>query len=253
MPKLSEFQQSNDLLRQAFKDYWRGYREHTENPNWPNNGEYPPVPDALHGLTCGAKTRAGTPCKRVDLHWNGRCKFHGGLSTGPTTDVGKAQARENGKLGGRGRTRKPKPMETPRKPQGVDAKTDMHILREVGRAHKPNPMKTPWKRLGCEQFQAPSVSNGKNVSSKPNSMECSQKLVFHGGITGMPERTGDLIKPDILLVGNGNGNGNGNVSVRVQCRDCANLSAGFSCMAPASGQVTPTMGALRICTSYVRL
>lgn len=28
---------------------------------------------------CGAKTRAGTPCKRKDLFINGRCKLHGGL------------------------------------------------------------------------------------------------------------------------------------------------------------------------------
>lgn len=30
---------------------------------------------------CGAKTRAGTPCKR-HARANGRCRLHGGLSTG---------------------------------------------------------------------------------------------------------------------------------------------------------------------------
>ncbi|WP_429335953.1 HGGxSTG domain-containing protein [Paraburkholderia sp. 35.1] len=56
----------------------------------------PPFPDDLLGLRCGAKTRAGTPCKRVDLYGSGRCKLHGGLSTGPTTPEGKARAARNG-------------------------------------------------------------------------------------------------------------------------------------------------------------
>jgi hypothetical protein len=52
---------------------------------------------------CGAKTRAGIPCKQKTVYWNGRCKFHGGLSTGPTTAAGKEQARINGRKGGRPR------------------------------------------------------------------------------------------------------------------------------------------------------
>jgi hypothetical protein len=50
---------------------------------------------------CGAKTRAGNPCKRLDTAHNGRCRLHGGKSTGPTTQAGKEQARINGRLGGR--------------------------------------------------------------------------------------------------------------------------------------------------------
>jgi len=55
------------------------------------------IPEGL----CGAKTRAGTPCKQKAVYWNGRCKFHGGLSTGPKTAAGKEQARVNGRRGGR--------------------------------------------------------------------------------------------------------------------------------------------------------
>lgn len=51
--------------------------------------------------TCGAKTRAGAPCKQKAIYSNGRCKFHGGLATGPTTDAGKEQSRINGRKGGR--------------------------------------------------------------------------------------------------------------------------------------------------------
>jgi len=29
---------------------------------------------------CGARTRAGTPCRRYDLYANGRCPLHGGMS-----------------------------------------------------------------------------------------------------------------------------------------------------------------------------
>jgi hypothetical protein len=50
---------------------------------------------------CGAKTRAGNPCKRLDTAHNGRCRLHGGKLTGPTTQAGKEQARINGRLGGR--------------------------------------------------------------------------------------------------------------------------------------------------------
>lgn len=46
-----------------------------------------PFPIELAGLTCGAKTRAGTPCKRRDLYASGRCKLHGGLSTGPRREL----------------------------------------------------------------------------------------------------------------------------------------------------------------------
>ena len=55
--------------------------------------------DAHHlpppGTICGAKTRAGTPCKQRGIYDNGRCHLHGGLSTGPRTEAGKAAVCEN--------------------------------------------------------------------------------------------------------------------------------------------------------------
>jgi transcriptional regulator with XRE-family HTH domain len=42
---------------------------------------------------CGARTRRGAPCQRKALP-NGRCKFHGGLSTGPKTPEGRARVAE---------------------------------------------------------------------------------------------------------------------------------------------------------------
>ena len=32
--------------------------------------------------TCGARTRAGTPCKRAAMNGRRRCRLHGGLSPG---------------------------------------------------------------------------------------------------------------------------------------------------------------------------
>ena len=58
--------------------------------------ELPPFPGVLSELTCGAKTRKGTPCKRKDLYRSGRCKFHGGMSTGPTSEKGKRRSAMNG-------------------------------------------------------------------------------------------------------------------------------------------------------------
>ena len=37
---------------------------------------------------CGARTRAGQPCKRFGNLKNGRCRLHGGLSQGPSTEKG---------------------------------------------------------------------------------------------------------------------------------------------------------------------
>ena len=49
-----------------------------------------PVP----GERCEARTRRGTPCQCKAMS-NGRCRLHGGLSTGPTTPEGKMTAAAN--------------------------------------------------------------------------------------------------------------------------------------------------------------
>jgi len=43
------------------------------------------------GQRCEAITRKGTPCQRPGNKVNGRCKLHGGRSTGPTTKDGMAR------------------------------------------------------------------------------------------------------------------------------------------------------------------
>ncbi|WP_424543646.1 HGGxSTG domain-containing protein [Sphingopyxis granuli] len=63
-------------------------------------GDFPPQ---CSDMTCGARTRTGTPCKRRDLYRSGRCKLHGGLSTGPRTAKGKRRSARNGKRASAGK------------------------------------------------------------------------------------------------------------------------------------------------------
>ena len=43
------------------------------------------------GARCGAKTRKGSPCQRPAVARTGRCPNHGGKSTGPRTEEGRAR------------------------------------------------------------------------------------------------------------------------------------------------------------------
>ncbi len=44
---------------------------------------------------CGARTRSGRPCRHPGTKRNGRCRRHGGLSTGPKTVEGRARSSQN--------------------------------------------------------------------------------------------------------------------------------------------------------------
>ena len=44
---------------------------------------------------CGAKTRKGKPCQCKPEEGRDRCRFHGGLSTGPKTEAGREAIRES--------------------------------------------------------------------------------------------------------------------------------------------------------------
>lgn len=41
---------------------------------------------------CGARKKTGERCRSKDLHRGGKCRFHGGLSTGARTPEGKARS-----------------------------------------------------------------------------------------------------------------------------------------------------------------
>jgi hypothetical protein len=52
-----------------------------------------PQGNPMNAPRCGAKTRPGTPC-RAPAMANGRCRMHGGKSTGPRTTAGLARSRK---------------------------------------------------------------------------------------------------------------------------------------------------------------
>jgi hypothetical protein len=51
------------------------------------------MPLAHASPRCGSRTRAGTPCRQAAMG-NGRCRMHGGLSTGPRTAEGLERIRK---------------------------------------------------------------------------------------------------------------------------------------------------------------
>ncbi len=59
----------------------------SENHGPLRNGN--PRGDPRASPRCGAHTRAGCPCRQPAMP-NGRCRLHGGRSTGPRTDAGRA-------------------------------------------------------------------------------------------------------------------------------------------------------------------
>jgi hypothetical protein len=54
---------------------------------WLRNGNTPGDPNTAP--RCGARTRTGAPCRSPAMK-SGRCRMHGGASTGPATRVGRA-------------------------------------------------------------------------------------------------------------------------------------------------------------------
>ena len=73
-----------------------------QSDEWAANGyKYPapestPYPEICRNMKCEAKTRSGHPCKNDGTSYtNGRCKYHGGASTGPVTPEGKKRVSMN--------------------------------------------------------------------------------------------------------------------------------------------------------------
>jgi len=58
-------------------------------------------------VICGAQNRRGHPCRQRELFPNGRCRYHGGLSTGPKTTEGRVRSLGNLTKRWAGRTRSP--------------------------------------------------------------------------------------------------------------------------------------------------
>lgn len=65
-------------------------RPHAKRLGQLKNGN--PSGDFRTAIRCGAKTRRGTACLGPAMK-NGRCRMHGGLSTGPRTAAGLERSR----------------------------------------------------------------------------------------------------------------------------------------------------------------
>lgn len=57
------------------------------------SGGFPGAAKSRSGQ-CGARTRKGTPCRAKALPGKMRCKYHGGMSTGPKTPEGRERISE---------------------------------------------------------------------------------------------------------------------------------------------------------------
>ena len=66
------------MNRDGLKVMKSSSKSHRYGPNW-------------QGQRCEARTRRGTSCQRPGNKINGRCKLHGGRSTGPRTNEGVAR------------------------------------------------------------------------------------------------------------------------------------------------------------------
>lgn len=74
-----------------------GQGDSKETPDWSSlveRGRATRFGEAWCGRRCGAKTRAGSPCKRPAIAGKGRCRLHGGRSTGPRSADGRARIAE---------------------------------------------------------------------------------------------------------------------------------------------------------------
>lgn len=68
--------------------------EHESSPGETKRG-IPPNYAGGDPSLCNARTKSGRPCRALGLEPSGRCKWHGGMSTGPRTAEGKAASAGN--------------------------------------------------------------------------------------------------------------------------------------------------------------
>jgi hypothetical protein len=82
------------LLQKIMEKPMENPIDSTQTPRrgWLKNGNPPGDPNTAP--RCGAKTRRGTACQSPAMR-NGRCRMHGGTSTGPRTPEGLARSRRS--------------------------------------------------------------------------------------------------------------------------------------------------------------
>jgi hypothetical protein len=72
------------------------FLDHGYLPPLPILPSWPELPVECRDMVCGGKgRRSGRPCQCRAIYANGRCKWHGGASTGPKTAEGKIRSLGN--------------------------------------------------------------------------------------------------------------------------------------------------------------
>lgn len=224
---------STEDQRQRWKAHWQEF--HQLSSAWQERGysgpapTYPELPDDLIGMTCGAKTRAGKPCKQKTIYSNGRCKFHGGLATGPTTEAGKEQCRINGLKGGR-----------PRKAGVVlkDVRVSEVIETEVLEPQE-HPKVEPDCKVSARVTRAQALISS---AAKTEVMEADKTIVseeFNGVVLGRVVTTElqDCVRPESIPEKPKSWDSR-KVMVWGMCERCTMFASNGACLAVAKGRIS---------------
>lgn len=107
-----------------------------------------------HAIKCGAKTRTGEPCKNYAMA-NGRCRMHGGKSTGPK-DKTKLEKNKNAET--HGFFSRHLPQET------------LDIIQEI---KEKNPLDILWENI---QIQYAAIIRSQNIMYVKNKHEMIKEL-----------------------------------------------------------------------------
>lgn len=181
--------------------------------------------------TCGAKTRSGAPCKQKSIYWNGRCKFHGGLATGPKTEAGKEQCRINGRKGGRPRKDSLEVTEIVEH-QGKTNGSEIKIQSMVSELHAPDV-----QPFVTEVMVHNGNGNPKITLSFP-AHEMSKDVQF---LATPEQRESPPEKPKSCMLKDANN--------LLMCSRCEMLASNGACLAVAKG-VIPSMPTGESCTAF---
>lgn len=121
--------------------FWRAGVRLEPRPRKPRDQDDSDLPPAIPGL-CNARLRSRDKvarCKLRPVKPGGRCRLHGGLSTGPRTSEGKARNREAVSKSNRERAARRRSGTTPKSPkwpgapmvEGDDVLEEQFIIRKV--------------------------------------------------------------------------------------------------------------------------
>jgi hypothetical protein len=111
----------------------------------------------MRSVVCGARNRAGMPCKAPRVRGGKRCRLHGGMSTGPTSALWRLAAGERLRLyritdGGRG---KPKTDKTRRRREAKARRLKMWLKHQERREAR----RAKWLRRKAIESGLPLVNS----------------------------------------------------------------------------------------------